>query len=273
MSISFACPECKAQIEVGDEFAGHAGQCPRCQQVITIPSPNLPKPKPIVVSIPGSSKDKWDDPRDNDRPRSSRGDGGRARMRRPPPRQPSGPMWPWAIGIAGAVVVVLLLFISFIVLVSYRKPEPPRVVIIDTQQGVIPPGNNPQGMGVVVGRLDGPCAFLQDGVFQVRSKITFNDPFDRVALNSRTKHFQVELLDNMDYIIEVESNHFDADIRLETLNRAILGQGFGNRGALSAVIRVRTGFRQEHLDVWVTNAHQAVGDFTLTIREAHRPRP
>ena len=49
MSISFACPECKAQIEVAEEYAGHAGQCPRCHYVLVIPAPN--QPAPILATV------------------------------------------------------------------------------------------------------------------------------------------------------------------------------------------------------------------------------
>ena len=52
MSISFACPECRARIEVNEELAGHAGQCPRCQNVIVIPAPNQPIPVPAAPEAP-----------------------------------------------------------------------------------------------------------------------------------------------------------------------------------------------------------------------------
>jgi predicted Zn finger-like uncharacterized protein len=267
MSISFACPECKVQIEVDDEFAGLAGQCPRCQQVITIPSPNMPKPKPTVVATPvPTTKDKWEDSRD-DRPRPPR-----TRTRRPPPpRQPAGPTWPWVVGIIGAIVVVLLLFISFIVLVSYRRPEPTRPVIIDMQQGVNHPGVNPQGNGVIVGRLEGNRAILQDGVFQIRSQLNHTDPFDLQQQGSRAKLYQVELIGNVNYIIELESHQFDSVLRLEE-NNFVWRRQVGGRGVLAATIP----FQQRNtqiMTICVTNIQQAVGNFTLTIREANRPRP
>jgi hypothetical protein len=265
MSITFACPECQAKIEVGDEFAGMAGQCPRCQNVITIPSPSQPPPKPTppVVALPAPARDRWDD----DRPRSRRHEDDRPRRRRlpTPPRQPSGPVWPWVIGVSGAIVVVLLLFISFIVLVSYRPLPPSRPVIVDMQQGV-----NGQGNGVTVGRLEGNRAILQDGVFQIRTQLNLNDPIER---NARAKRFEVQFANNMNYFIEVQSPHIDPEIRLEDRNGVFIKQHFGVHGPGVASMPYLSRFGQQPLVVVVTDRNLDVGEFTLTIREANRPRP
>ena len=84
MSISFACPQCKAQIEVGEEHVGHAGQCPRCQKVIVIPSPN--QPMPILVGADASPRE---DPKPRRRARWNlrRGRGVRLRSRSSPQRR------------------------------------------------------------------------------------------------------------------------------------------------------------------------------------------
>ena len=61
MSISFACPECKVQIEVADEHAGQSGQCPRCQNVMIIPSGKQPLP---TMAGAAPAADPWAKPRD-----------------------------------------------------------------------------------------------------------------------------------------------------------------------------------------------------------------
>ena len=78
-------------------------------------------------------------------------------------------MWPWVIGIAAAVAAAVLLFSSFIVLVSWRRPpEPTRKVIVANVNphlfnngGALPNnGANPNIVGnVTAGQLDGKRPF------------------------------------------------------------------------------------------------------------------
>ncbi len=43
--IKFNCPDCGQKVAVGDELAGKKGRCPKCKQVVTIPTPSAP-PEP-----------------------------------------------------------------------------------------------------------------------------------------------------------------------------------------------------------------------------------
>jgi predicted Zn finger-like uncharacterized protein len=261
MSISFACPECKAKIEVGEEHVGHAGQCPRCQKVIVIPSPM--QPMPILVGDDAA-------PREEPKPRR------RAEAKEPParprrtaaaPKQPAGPIWPWVVGVFGAVAIAALLFGSFAVLVFWRRPEPARPgAFVDLKHGAIKQAN-----GVTVGRLEGQRAVMQNGVFQIRSELHQNDPFDLDHNNSRCKRYDIELIAGRDYILELETNQFDSELRIEDLHGP-MRTGFGNRGARVARIDYRPQFTDIYI-IYATSPNPAFGNFTLTIREQNRPRP
>ena len=259
MSISFACPECKAQIEVGDEFAGHSGQCPRCEKVIVIPSPNVPKARPAAPTA-----NPWAEPR------ASKSDDSRPRRRRPPaaPKEPAGPLWPWLVGIVGAAAVTVLLFSSFFVLILWRRPEPTRPVPIVAFK------NNPfnQGNGVTVGRLEGQRAFPQDGVFQIRAQLQPDDPPDLDHPDSRCKRYDIKLQANVPYTFEMDSNQFNCEVRVEILDdpdplAKSIHQGIRNARTDYRPLRTRDYV------VYATSIQPAFGNFTLTVREANRPKP
>ncbi len=258
MSISFACPECKVQIEVADEYAGHSGTCPRCQRVIEIPSGKQPLPTMVgAQTVP---------PRESARskPRPADVDEPLARPRRPRaaalPKQPMGPIWPWFVGIFAAVVVVSLLISSFAVLVFWRKADPTRPAVQEFK-----------GHGVTAGRLEGRRAMMQDGVFQTRTALHPNDPIDLDHPNSRAKVFDIQFIGGRDYVIELDSNQFDSELRLEDVGGPIITD-FGNRGGRSARINWRPQFTDNYT-VHVTNPNGGLGDFTVTIREANRIKP
>lgn len=263
MSISFACPECKARIEVGEEHAGHAGQCPRCQNVIVIPSPN--QPMPIRVAADAA-------PREDPKLRR------RAEAKEPParprraaatPKQPAGPIWPWVVGVFGAVAIAALLFSSFAVLVFWRHPEPTRPAPqVDLRQGAINQAN-----GVTVGRLDGQRAVMQNGVFQIRSELTVNDPVDPKpgpAHVLRCKRFEIELRGDRTYVLEQDSNNFDSYIRVENLERN--EWDVGQQGMRNARL-VFNPPRTTVFTVYASCMDPALGSFTLTIREQNVPKP
>ena len=100
--------------------------------------------------------------------------------------QPRGPVWPWLVGILGALVVGGLLFSSFIVLIAYRKPFSPPV-------DLSLPASAKKTQRVVVGRLEEKRAFFQDGAFQVRTSLSPSDPADLENPMCRAKRFDVEL--------------------------------------------------------------------------------
>jgi hypothetical protein len=260
MSISFACPECKAQIEVADEHAGQSGQCPRCERVIVIPSPKQPQPVLAGANVPspsepwrpreaGGSKPR---PVDADEPVRPR----RARTMAPP----AGPTWPWVVGVFAAVVAAVLLFASFIVLVSWRKPDPRRrkmdIVVFKEQ-----PTDR-----VAVGVLDDRRrVFLEKGIFKLDSELNQRDQIDFGApRNSPCKIYQIELLANQNYVFELETGHFDSEIRLEQAGQ-LLQAGTGKGGAM-ARFEFQPRFTQVH-NVIVTTTNRNLGHFTLTIQE------
>ena len=261
MSISFACPQCKAQIEVGEEHVGHAGQCPRCKKVIVIPSPN--QPMPILVGADASPRE---DPKPRRRPEAKEPP---ARPRRTPamPKQPAGPIWPWVVGVFGAVAIAALLFSSFAVLVFWRRPEPTRhVALVEPKHGAIN-----EAKGVTIGRLEGQRAVMQNGVFQIRSELHQDDPFDLDHKNSHCKRYEIELIAGRDYILELETNQFDSEFRIEDLNGPLRTR-FGNRGVPVARIDYRPQFTDVYV-IYATSLNPALGNFTLTIREQNVPKP
>lgn len=271
MSISFACPGCRVQIEVADEHAGESGQCPRCQRVVVIPSPTKPMPLATTAeTVPPA--DPWAEPREKPRSKPRPADTDEARPRRSraaaEPKKPMGPIWPWIVGVFGAIIVASLLFSSLLVLVLWRRAEPtrpPQVVEIKQPEQQIK-------ATVTVGRLEGNRAFLQNGVFQIRSDLNQNDRFDPDLPRSRCKRIEIELVGNRDYVVEMESNQFDCEVRLETINENVLRMDNGQRGFRAARIDHFVP-RQELLVIYATSLDPAFGAFTLTVREANRPKP
>jgi hypothetical protein len=268
MTISFACPECQAKIEVGAEHAGHAGQCPRCQNVIVIPSPTQGVPAKTKTIPP---TDPWEERREQAKPkrRASEAEESPARRRRTAaPKPPAGPMWPWVLGVAGAFVVATLLFSSLIVLVFWRRTELPRpAAVLAEVKPPIPAMNH----GVTVGRLEGQHAFMQDGVFQVRSALNPNDPPDPLDATCRVKRFEIDLRNDRIYVLEQDSDQFDSFVRVEDFQGKMLGSNgdFGIRNA-------RMQFQPQRAGVYVVFASSvdpAFGNFTLTIRERDAPKP
>ena len=272
MSLSFACPECKAQMEVPDDLAGQAGQCPRCQHVFTIPSPQQALPVLVAKALPGEPTkipptDPWakHEPRERDRPRRS--ESPRPRRPRPAPK-PSGPLWPWFVGILGAFIVGSLLFSSFLVLVLWRKPVThhvnlgihPEPIVIDNQR-------------ITAGGLEGRLAILDNGVFQVRTELTPNDPPDPKDFRGilRSKQYDVELIAFKSYVIEQESNQILSLVRIEDgrveLQRR---QAFGNMRSAQMFF---TPIRTQIYTVYAGSTNPANGPFTLTIREQNRMKP
>lgn len=271
MSLSFTCPSCKAHMEVPDDLAGQSGQCPRCQHVFTIPSPKAPPFIPVGKPVAGAPTkippyDPWakEPARDDSRPLSS---AGRPRRARAMPPQPSGPVWPWLVGILGALVVGGLLFASFLVLVAWRKP-----MSFDHRNAIkqqIPPVVV-QNQRVTVGRFDGQRAFFFDGVFQVKADLSPNDPQDPTRFGCKRKRYDIELRAFQNYAIEVDGAQFDPRIRLEPMNDFPRESGGFNRNTL---LFYTPQFNNQMVTIYVSSNQPANGQFTLTVREQHRQKP
>ena len=277
MTISFACPECRVQIEVADEYAGQSGQCPRCQQVIAVPSAKQPKPILTAAAVPVPPSDPWEEPREErkPRPRSAEPDEVPRRPRRARPKDSKpigGPIWAWVLGIFAALVAAGLLFSSFAVLVFWRHPDvtrPPGDPKFFGKPNPIQKG--PIGKGVTVGELHGKRIELDNGVFQLKSELRIEDPPDRDFPQSRAKVYDITLIANIDYVIEVDSNDFDSEVRIQKGDVRLVIE-HGDRGGRSARILYRPAMTDLYF-IHVTSDNQGLGRFTLTVREANQPKP
>ncbi|MBI3822454.1 MAG: hypothetical protein HY289_07215 [Planctomycetes bacterium] len=282
MSILFACPKCKVQVEVADEYAGQSGQCPRCEGVITIPSPTQPapsaspapspSPRPVAtaVPVPMHESDEWDRPRrrEHDEPPPRR-----RRLATGPP-QPAGPIWPWIVGVFAAVVVAGLLFSSFLVLVLWRPSVPVRRVddmkpnpIVEAKPAPAPaPVANPDC--VIAGRREGNRVILdQNGTFQIQADLRQFDPRDLDHPNSAARVFDIQLLANREYEFELATGAFDSELRIEDLKGPLQGMvQTGRRGVDNARLVYRPNFT-DTFSIHVTSPNQGLGGFTLTVRE------
>jgi ribosomal protein S27E len=92
MSIAVTCPGCRQELTVKDEMAGKRGRCPRCRDVVVIPSSG-PAAIPSVAPAP-EFVDAADERR---QPRLA-----------PMPRSP-GLTMPWLVGTVGALVIISLI--------------------------------------------------------------------------------------------------------------------------------------------------------------------
>jgi hypothetical protein len=289
MSISFACPECAAPIEVADEHAGQSGQCPRCQRVIEIPTPTkILTSKATPAAVP--ARDWWEEPRPERRSRRRWSDDDDLPRRRGvalAQQGSGGPMWAWLLGIFAAVVAFGLLVASFAVLVSWRQPEPTKhkdpVLVGEVRelQKMEPQMNGPPKAPrptVTAGRLDAMNqAFLANGVFQMRSELHPEDPMDIDHPHCRAKIVRVHLDVDKTYVVEMQSDRLDSEVRIERDQFGVKG----NQEALEisrpvgnndAMLRYRPKFAGLH-QVHATTRNGIMGSFTLTIREEGRPRP
>jgi hypothetical protein len=169
------------------------------------------------------------------------------------------------VGILGAFVVIALLFSSFLVLVFWRKPASMR-----NHQALIHPAPPPKHQRVTVGTLDGQRARPLNGVFQVRSELAPTDPVDPNGRVTRCKIYDIELFAGRRYLVELDSLQFDGVVRVELFGQQMARDGvWGRRNAAVFYRPVQT---QVHRVV-VTSVDPANGEFTLTVREDHLPKP
>jgi len=266
MAISFSCPNCKAHVQVGDELAGHTGQCPLCERLIVIPSNAQPAPmlldadgNPVRMSPPV----KMPPPLDL-KPKSPRCDTPRkARQRALIEKKPSGPRWPWALGTVGGFTVIVLLISSVVALFAYRPREPAYHVIVIEQ-------TRPRLGAALVGQLDGNRAFLADGVFQVRTTLRADDEFEALR-NRHQKRYLVELRGNIPYVFDMDSTVLRSAIRVEDRNGNVLRDD-RNPAPGNASIAFMPPFTDTYTVV-VTTTQPGFGEYTLTIYEQARMKP
>ena len=261
MAISFTCPNCKAYINIGEESAGQTGQCPRCERLILIPSSDKPMPilldehgNPVPILTPTKAV-----PREEAKPEPPR----RAR-RVSVEKKPSGPMWPWLLGILGGIAVFVLLLSSFIVLCSYRPRENASNVRIVLNNPAVKPVT-------MIGRLEGQRAFFQDGVFQMRASLRADDELHPQDFARRRKRYEIELRGNTPYIFEMNSHVLTNAITMTDRNGNNIRDD-RNPGQGNATIAFMPAFTDTYT-VFVSSVHPGFGEFTLTIHEQGRMRP
>lgn len=215
-------------------------------------------PKPILTATP-KIEPKRERDYDDDR---------RSRRRPASEKKPSGPTWPWTIGVIGAIAAFVLLFSAFIALFAYRPPpEKQHVLVVDNRS---PDIGKPQ----TIGRVEGNRLFLENGIVQFQTRLNENDMFDNgPGANGffKTNRFEVELRGGQQYVIDVQGRGLDKFVRVE--NR------FGNmldfrhqQGPGGASLRF-TPFETANYIVYVSNVEPRAGDFTVSIREAHLAKP
>ena len=123
---------------------------------------------------------------------------------------------------------------------------------------------------MTTGRLEGNRAFLQAGVFQVRTELTNNDMRDLDKPICRAKRYDIELIANRTYVIEQDSDQFDSLVRVEDFNGPLNQDGrFGQRNASFRFTPIIT----QIFMVYATSDAPATGTFTLTVREEFMPKP
>lgn len=116
MAIRVTCPGCKTRFNVGDQFAGKTGPCPKCKTVIKIPD----KSEEVVVHAP-----------ENFGPKDSKG---RAVLK--PVFREETKVTP--VGIA-TFVASLVLALGAALAIRFVSPEPPLVLIMIAAAILAPP--------------------------------------------------------------------------------------------------------------------------------------
>jgi hypothetical protein len=264
MSLSFPCPGCHALITVPEEHEGRHGQCPRCRHLFEIPGSSPETSEPTQSATPTV----YVPPADPWAPRSEEPevDETAPPAEKPKPKKtpapPAAPMrlWPWAVGVVAAGVMLLLLFAAIAVLAFWRKPE--RTPEIDRFADV---QWNQGPRDILQGRMEGDRVIPVNGMFQMSAELLPADGFDLDNINCHAKVYRIELSPNRDYDFEMSSDMFNCELRLES-NDNVLREGRGMRGVRPALFRYRP-FQRETLAIHVTSLQPAVGQFRLTVRE------
>jgi hypothetical protein len=104
----------------------------------------------------------------------------------------------------------------------------------------------------------------------VREKLTLADPIDLDDPRCRAKRFDVELIANRPYLIDLDSNEFDPVVSLDELNNPLDRRGArGNRNAQIPFTPARTAV----FTIYASSMEPAFGSFTLTVREQNAAKP
>lgn len=305
MSDNLNCPGCAAPVRVPEGMAGKRARCPQCQMIFTVPTASA-APAKAAASSPQvdlfkdanrgeparreSKKsvdydrdrrhdDDWDDD-DLPRPRVAR------------KRSTSGSALPWVLGIGGLALLLIMFCgggVAIIAIIGWRGAEKQPAAQAPKEKDKVapmpvpPPGKAPFGappppaMGgqPVQGRF-GPITRLQlvNGMVQVNSQITFQDPVDPDpdAQGHRAKFYQIDLQAGRRYQIDMKSPNFqalDPYLRIEDASgRQLDANDDINPGVdLNAQIIFSPPATATYVVFATTFDNNQVGPFTLTIRE------
>lgn len=262
MAISFSCPSCRARIEVADEHAGQQGQCPRCEQLVQIPTEAmppllLPPVETPTVALPPA--DPWaapeeDEPQIDDAPaKKPKPKTRKAVTKTAPPLR----LWAWAIGGTLLIITFGLFLSSLAVLIFWRRTETPPNV--DRLVGVSEPD-----------RLQKDRLILKGGFVQVRDVIRPQDLVDPEDPNCRCKRYQIDLKADRDYWFEQESFNFAPWFRIEEQRRLLKVDCINDAKLAKATLNFRPPADGVYM-VFVSTIEPGFGEFTFTVRE--RPAP
>src|ERR1043166_1659735 len=177
----------------------------------------------------------------------------------------------WLIAAPLAIVVALGLGPAALVYAMLRGDEDANHLAAEAK--VLPAGVDlPEGAPKRAMRV---TEF--NGVFQVRSDLTGNDVVYKYQAgaannNKRCKEYLVDLEAGKDYVIDLESNQFDAFLRLGQLNGAQIAVDDDSGGNLNSRIRF-TPVESGTYVITATALNAGFGPFTLTVRETRFKKP
>jgi predicted Zn finger-like uncharacterized protein len=302
--ITFSCPGCQATFRLPDEMAGKSARCSKCNHKFTVPGgvtaaapapvAKPPQPAPPPAPPPPAKKvalnpvpevleaeiiddepvarrraepmeaEVIDDAAFEERPRSRRsrrdedddygrrdeGEDGRDRPRRRRRRRQAGSLG-WVLATLGGISFVLAIFFGFMMGVAGSS----RARIVPAGGG----GGGGPGPGIVI---DAPAG---GGAFEEDNQLTRGDPLDKVMFRSRAKQYRREMQAGKTYVIDLQSNAFDAFLRLEGPNGEILAQNDDFQGLNSRIV-----FQPQRTDNYVivaTSLDGRIGPYRIIIRE------
>jgi hypothetical protein len=298
MADTSTCPGCATPVRVPEGMAGKRARCPKCQMIFTVTAdaPAVASAAPPPQFDLFSERDRAERAKASKRLDDEENDRGRRRdrerdddePRRRPSRKPQsgGSALPWVLGILGVSFLLIVICgggAIAVAIIGFREREPHRDPVVLKKDGIamppvgVPPGPGAGGVpGQPVQARFGPITKLQlnNGVVQVTSQLTFQDPFDPDpdAQGHRAKFYQIELQQGRRYQIDMTSPNvrvLDPFLRIEDVNGMEHAKNDDiNPGvdlnsriifsppATGAYVIFATTFDANH-----------VGQFTLTIRE------
>ena len=247
MAIALACPRCAGSIPASLELAGKRAMCPQCRMQLTLPA--------ALYELPGGDREERVDSRTPIRLKT---------------------LLPWVFGIAIVIAAFLIVClvpagVIHLLLRSDQSANDMAAAAVVLPVGVdLPAGAPKRSMRVTE----------FEGVFQVRSELNQNDsaytykPAGGLGNNNnkRCKEYVIDLEAGKDYVLDLESQNFDAYLRLGHLNGTKIAEDDDSGGNLNSRIRFRPPATGSYV-VTATSLGGGFGAYTLTIRESRFKKP